>query len=251
MSKPSEDNIHSGISVILIDRNGDNAISVVLGANNRLTLEHIDRAADTIRSAAVFACQLEGPLDTFAYGLRSARQLGVTTLLDPAPAVPLPEAVYQSTDIITPNESEVQLLTGIYPETLRGAAKAGRVLLDRGVKTAVVKLGERGCLCVTADDEHYVPAVRVETKDVTGAGDAFAGGLMVALAEGKPLLEAVQFATCVAALSVTKVGVVNALPTRQEADQLLHRACPEVEMVACKTCEVRCTREECPQFAGR
>ena len=247
----SEDNIHSGISVILIDRNGDNAISVVLGANDRLTPAHIDRAADAIRSAAVFACQLEGPLDTFAYGLRSARQLGVTTLLDPAPAVPLPETVYQNTDIITPNESEVQLLTGIYPETLRDAAKAGRLLMDRGVKTAIVKLGERGCLCVTADDEHYVPAVRVETKDVTGAGDAFAGGLMVALAEGKPLLKAVEFATCVAALSVSKVGVVNALPTRREADQLLCRACPEAEMVACKRCEVRCTREECPHFSGQ
>ena len=105
------------------------------------------------------------------------------------PAEPLPEAVYRNTDIITPNESEVQFLTGIYPETIRDAAKAGRVLLERGVRAAIVKLGERGCLCVTADDEHYVPAVRVEAKDVTGAGDAFAGGSMVALAEGKPLLE--------------------------------------------------------------
>ena len=133
-----------------------------------MTPGHVDRATETIRSAAVFACQLEGPLDTFAYGLRKARQLGVTTLLDPAPAVPLPETVYQNTDIITPNESEVQLLTGIYPATLRDAAKAGRILMDRGVKTAIVKLGERGCLCMTADDEQYVPAVHVETKDVTG-----------------------------------------------------------------------------------
>ena len=234
----TEPNIHSGISVILIDRHGDNAISVALGANNRLTPGHIDRASEVIRSAAILACQLEGPLETFAYALRKARQLGVTTLLDPAPAATLPDEVYQNTDIITPNESEVQILTGIYPETLRSAAKAARVLIGRGVGTAIVKLGERGCLCVTAEDEHYVPAVHVETKDVTGAGDAFAGGLMVAIAEDKPILRAVEFATCVAALSVTKVGVVNALPTRQEADQLLGRACPEVEKVACNTCEV-------------
>jgi ribokinase len=188
-------------------------------------------------------------LDTFAYALRTARELGVTTLLDPAPAAPLPDAVYQNTDIITPNETEAEILTGIRPETMRRAAEAGRILLSRGVRTAIVKLGQRGCLCVTAADERYFPAVRVETLDVTGAGDAFAGGLMTALAESKSLVQAIEFATCVAALSVTKVGVVNALPNREEADQLLARACPEPELVACNTCQVRCTRDECPHYS--
>lgn len=240
--------IHSGISFVLIDRNGDNAIAVALGANLRLRPGHIDQARDTIGAAGVLACQLEGPLDTFAYALRTARTMGVTTILDPAPAVPLSDEIYQNTDIITPNETEVEVLTGIRPETMRNAAEAGRTLLSRGVRTAIVKLGERGCLCVTREDERYFPAVRVETLDVTGAGDAFAGGLMVALAEGKPLAEAVELATCVAALSVTKVGVVNALPTRREADRLLADACPEPELVACNTCQVRCTREACPQY---
>jgi ribokinase len=162
--------------------------------------------------------------------------------------VPLPEEVYQNTDIITPNETEAEILTGVRPETMRRAAESGRILLSRGVRTAIVKLGERGCLCITPEDEQYFPAVRVETLDVTGAGDAFAGGLMTALAEGKSLVQAIEFATCAAALSVTKVGVVNALPTREEADQLLARARPVPELVACNTCQLHCTREECTQY---
>ena len=240
--------IHSGIGFVLIDAEGDNAISVVLGANLRLRPEHIDRARDVIRSAGVLACQLEGPLDTFAYALRTARELGVTTILDPAPAVPLSDEIYQNTDIITPNETEVEILTGIRPETMRSAAKAGRLLLSRGIRTAIVKLGERGSLCVTANDERYVPAVRVEMMDATGAGDAFAGGLMTALAEGKPLMDAIAFATCVAAISVTKVGVVNALPTREEADALLAKVCPQPELVACNTCQIQCTTAGCPHY---
>jgi ribokinase len=244
----TSDGIHSGISFVLIDRSGDNAIAVALGANLRLRPQHIDQARHVIAAAGVLACQLEGPLDTFAYALRTARELGVTTLLDPAPAVPLPDEVYHNTDIITPNETEAEILTGIRPETMRRAAEAGRTLLARGVRTAIIKLGERGCLCVTPQDEQYFPAVRVETVDVTGAGDAFAGGLMTALAEGKALAEAIEFATCAAALSVTKLGVVNALPTREEADRLLAQCRPAPELVACNTCQLHCTREECTQY---
>jgi len=221
-----DETIHSGISFILIDAQGDNAIAVALGANNRLSPAHIDQARPLIATAAVLACQLEGPIDTFAYALKTARVLGVTTVLDPAPARPLPEEVYQNTDILCPNESETQILTGIQVDTLENAAKAGRVLLARGVRSAIIKLGGRGCLYVTADDQRHFPAPRVNVVDVTGAGDAFAGGLMVALAEGQDIGQAIQLATCVAALSVTKIGVVNALPSRQEADQLLAESFP-------------------------
>ena len=215
-----DETIHSGISFIIIDADGDNVISVALGANNRLGPQHIDQARDVIRRSAVLACQLEGPLETFAYALKTARELGVTTLLDPAPARPLPEEVCENTDIIAPNESETQLLTGVEVNTLDKASAAGRELLKRGVRSAIIKLGARGCLYVTKDEERHFPAPAVETVDVTGAGDAFAGGLMVALAEGKEIHRAIEFATCVAALSVTKVGVVNALPARDEADRL-------------------------------
>jgi ribokinase len=212
--------IHSGISFVLIDAQGDNAIAVALGANNRLSPKHIDKARERIASAAVLACQLEGPVETFAYALKTARGLGVTTLLDPAPAQPMPDAVYQNVDIIAPNESEAHSLTGIEVNTLENAAKAARVLLDRGVRAAIMKLGGRGCLYVTPHEERHFPAPRVAVVDVTGAGDAFAGGLMVALAEGKEICRAIEFATCVAALSVTRIGVVNALPSRKDADRL-------------------------------
>jgi ribokinase len=212
--------IHSGISFILIDALGDNAIEVALGANNHLSPEHIDKARSRIASAAVLACQLEGPVETFAYALKTARGLGVTTLLDPAPAQPLPDEVYRNTDLIAPNESEAESLTGIAVNTLDNAARAARVLLGRGVRAAIMKLGGRGCLYVRPDEERHFPAPRVDVVDVTGAGDAFAGGLMVALAEGKEIYRAIEFATCVAALSVTRIGVVNALPSREEADRL-------------------------------
>ena len=223
----TDNTIHSGISFILIDAVGDNAISVALGANNRLAPSHIDQARDVIATAGVLACQLEGPVDTFAYALKTARELGITTLLDPAPACPLRDEVYQNTDIILPNESETEILTGLTVDTFGKAARAGRVFLERGARTAIIKLGSRGCLYVNAEEERHYPAPAVHSLDATGAGDAFAGGLMVGLAEGKELPAAIEFATCVAALSVTKVGVVNALPTRAEADRLLAETqCP-------------------------
>lgn len=216
-----DDSIHSGISFIIIDAAGDNLIAVALGANNRLSPAHVDRARPLIAGAAVLACQLEGPVPTFAHALKTARELGVTTFLDPAPACPLPDEMYRNTDIIAPNESETEVLTGIAVNTLDDAARAGRVLLSRGVRTAIVKLGARGSMYVTENEQRHFPPAKVESVDATGAGDAFAGGLLTALAEGQPIDAAIRFASCVAALSVTKVGVVNALPTRAEAEALM------------------------------
>ena len=176
--------IHSGISVILIDAAGDNLISVALVQQPAMagTYRSGHRGHRLGRGAGL---PVGRPAADHRLALRRAKELGVTTILDPAPATPLPDEVYQNTDIITPNESETQTLTGILPETLRSASQAGRTLLARGVRIAIIKLGERDCLCVTPQGEHYVPAVHVHAVDVTGAGDAFAGGLMVAMAEGK------------------------------------------------------------------
>ncbi|MBN2132489.1 MAG: ribokinase [Sedimentisphaerales bacterium] len=216
-----DDTIHSGISFIVIDANGDNMISVVLGANDRLQPVHIDQAREVIAQSAVLACQLEGPIDTFIYALKLARSLGVTTLLDPAPARPLPAEAYENTDLILPNETEVEILTGIRVDTMERAIQAGNVLCERGVRTAIVKLGSRGSVLVDRHGARHYPAPQVESVDATGAGDAFAGGLMVAISEGKPLDEAIRFASCVAAFSVTQVGVVNALPSRAQVDAML------------------------------
>lgn len=216
-----DETIHSGVSFVMIDANGDNMISVALGANNRLSPEHIDRAKDVIRESSVLACQLEGPIDTFVYALKMARSLGVTTLLDPAPACPLPDEAYQNTDLIVPNETETETLTGIRVDTIENAIQAGQELRDRGVRTAIIKLGSRGCVLVEKNNFRHYPAPKVESIDATGAGDAFAGGLMLALSEEKTLHDSICFATCVAALSVTKVGVVNALPDREQVESLL------------------------------
>ena len=216
-----DETTHSGVSFVMIDANGDNMISVALGANNLLTPEHIDRAKEVIAQSAVLACQLEGPIDTFVYALKTARSLGVTTMLDPAPACPLPDEAYQNTDLIVPNETETEILTGICVNSIDKAIQAGQILRDRGVQTAIVKLGSRGCVLVSENETKHYPAPTVESLDATGAGDAFAGGLMLALSEEKTLHEAICIGTCVAALSVTKVGVVNALPDRTQVDAML------------------------------
>jgi len=216
-----ESSSHTGVGAILIDQNGDNMISVVPGSNQLLSTAHIDRAESVIASSRILASQLEGPLDTYLYALQTAKKHGVTTLLDPAPAVPLSEEFYAYTDWITPNETEAEILTGVNVSTLDNAVKAGKILCERGVGAAIMKLGERGCIHVTAETEQYYPAYPVSMVDATGAGDAFAAGFMVALASGKTPEEALKIANVVGALSVTKIGVVNAFPTQEEIERII------------------------------
>jgi len=216
-----ESSSHTGVGAILIDQNGDNMISVVPGSNQLLSPAHIDRAESVIAQSHILASQLEGPLETYLYALKIAKKHGVTTLLDPAPAVPLSDEFYAYTDWITPNETEAEILTGISVSTLENAIKAGKVLCERGVGHAIMKLGERGCVHVTAEQETHYPAHSVSMVDATGAGDAFAAGFMVALAAGKTQAEAMKIANVVGALSVTKIGVVNAFPTKEEVERVI------------------------------
>lgn len=216
-----ESSSHTGVSAILIDQNGDNMISTVPGSNLLLSPAHIDLAEPVIAQSRILASQLEGPLDTYLYALKTAKKHGVTTLLDPAPAVPLSDEFYAHTDWITPNETEAEILTGVNVATMENAVRAGKILCERGVGAAIMKLGERGCVHVTSKTETYYPAHSVSMVDATGAGDAFAGGFMAALAEGKTSEEALKIANIVGALSVTKIGVVNAFPTREEIERVL------------------------------
>lgn len=201
---------------------GDNAIIVESGAGGAVSVEDLDAAAGTIAGAAVFMTQLEQPLAAARRGLEIARRHGVPTILNPAPAAVLPDALYGLVDYLTPNETEIATLTGITVRSPDDARLAAERLRARGCGTVIVTLGSMGALLHDARGSVLVPACAVDAVvDTTGAGDAFAGGFAVALAEGRPPVDAVRFACATAALSVTRPGTAAAMPARAEIERLL------------------------------
>lgn len=207
----------TGVAPILVDSSGENMIVVVLGANLRHQPADIDAARERIAAADVLIAQLEINLDMVAYALETAKELGGTTILNPAPAAALPARTLQLADYLTPNETELETLSGS-GEDVEAAA---RRLLTRADQTAVVTLGAQGAQIVTGAGSSKVPTYEVDVVDTTGAGDAFNAGLAVALAEGMALKTAVHFANAAAALSVTKPGAAPSTPYRSEVDALL------------------------------
>lgn len=206
----------TGVAAIVVDTSAENAIIIVPGANAKLSSDDVRRAASVIQAASVVLCQLEVPVETVLETFRIARAAGVTTILNPAPALELPDELLRLTDICIPNENELEVLTGqrlSSPEAIKGAAHH---LLARGPKNVVVTLGAEGSLVVEAHRYQSFPAEKVLAVDTTGAGDAFIGSLAVYLAEGAPLAEAVKMANGVAALSVTRAGTQASFPNRDE-----------------------------------
>jgi ribokinase len=212
----------TGVASIVVDDAARNCIIVVPGANLGLTPDDVRAAAPAIAGAGVLLCQLEVPLETVAEALRIAKAANVTTMLNPAPAVALPDELLHLADVCVPNENEIELLTGGHTAaTVQEAAAAAWELLRRGPHTVIVTLGERGALIADAGSAEHLAAPRVEAVDSSGAGDAFIGALGVFLAEGAPLREAVRRANAVAALSVTRLGTQASFPTRAQVDQML------------------------------
>jgi ribokinase len=201
---------------------GNNAIIVESGAAGRISVDDVRGAADLIRGAKVFVTQFEQPIPAAVEGLRIAREAGVTTILNPAPALPVDDAIYPLCDYISPNETEAATLTGIPVDTVDDARRAAAEFVRRGARNALITLGERGALLHGADGDHLVPAIHVsKVVDTTGAGDAFNAGFAVALAEGRSPAEAVRFGCAVAGLSVQKPGTAPSMPTRAEIEAAL------------------------------
>lgn len=213
----------SGVALIFVGRGGENSIAVAGGANGLLRPADIRNAAKVIRSAALLVVQLETPLTTVAAAIETAVHAGVKVILNPAPARPLPRALLGGVSILTPNETEAELLTGIRVTNERAAARACVKLRARGVGTVVLTLGSRGAFVADAAGGRIVPGFKVKAVDTTAAGDIFNGALAVALAEGGALHDAVRFANAAAALSVTRLGAQPSAPTRAQIDALLSR----------------------------
>jgi ribokinase len=201
---------------------GNNAIIVESGAAAHLSPVDVRAAETAFTDAKVFMTQFEQPIETAMEGLGLARRHGAVTILNPAPALPVDDAIYQLCDYVTPNETEAATLTGLSVGNEDEALAAAKEFIRRGARNALITLGEKGALLHGAAGTHMVPAFKVtKVVDTTGAGDAFNGGFAVALAEGQSPVDAVRFGCATAALSVQKPGTAPSMPTRAQIDALL------------------------------
>ena len=214
---------YTGAAFIFVDdKTGDNAIIVSPGAAREISAEDIEARRNLIEGASVLVTQLEQPIDAACRALEIARDAGVRTILNPAPAADLPSGMLSLCDFVTPNESEAEGITGIPVASVEDADRAAEAFLADGAGAAIITLGENGAFYKDASDAVHVPAVIAgEVVETTGAGDAFNGGFAAALAEGQAPVDAVRFACTAAGISVTRPGTAPSMPSRREVELLL------------------------------
>ena len=204
----------SGTALILVAPNGQNVISVALGANGTLSPKDIAKYRKDIEGAAALLMQLETPIETVLAAAKWASAKGVPVILNPAPAAKLPKELYKCLDWITPNETEAELLTGVRVTDAASASKAVDAFLKRGVRHVAITMGSKGVYC--GDCRRLYPTKKVKAIDCVAAGDTFNGGFVVGLAEGKSCKDAIAFAQKAAAISVTRPGAQASVPFRKE-----------------------------------
>lgn len=216
----------TGVALIVVQPRGENSILLAAGANGRVDRSDVDRLEAVWGSVRLALFQLEVPLDAVAHALARARRAGVRTILDVAPAAPLPHGFLAKADIVSPNETEAEALTGVRIGHLDDASASAERLLSAGAKTVVLKLGSRGAMWATRRRTLHVPGFRVEAVDTTAAGDAFTAALGVALVRGEPMEDALRFANAAGALACTRAGAQPSLPTAAEVAAFLAKAQP-------------------------
>jgi ribokinase len=211
----------TGLAVISVEDSGENWITVISGANMAVDEEDVARCAQAMSDAKVLLLQLEIPLGANIAAADEARRRGLTVILDPAPAGILPDTLFPMIDVITPNEVEAAALVGHPVVSEKDAFAASAILRQKGVPTAIIKMGERGAVYETATDRGRVAAFQVNAVDSVAAGDAFNGALATALAEGQEIRQAVRWGAAAGALAVTRSGALPSLPHRDEMIELL------------------------------
>ncbi|WP_308916562.1 ribokinase [Jannaschia sp. LMIT008] len=211
----------TGAGFIILNEAGDNFILLDMGANEAMDAARVDAAEDRIARSDVVATVLEIPMAAAARAMALGRRHGARTILNPAPAAPVPADVLPNVDYMTPNESELRILLGLRPDDPRSSRELARELRARGVSNVVVTLGGRGALVLTEEGETTVEALPLSPVDTTGAGDAFNAGFATALAEGRPLMDAVRMGVACGGHACTALGVIPALPDRAQADAFL------------------------------
>ena len=208
----------SGVALITVDEKAENCIVVASGANANLLPSDLAKAEEAIELADLILMQLEVPMETVCFVADIAWQKGKKVILNPAPAHPLPADLLHHLYLITPNETEAEMITGVKITDDISAVEAARVLSGMGVQHVIITLGSKGALICSDGEAEIVPALKVEAVDTTAAGDVFNGALTVALSEGRNLKESVRFACKASTISVTRVGAQSSAPYRNEVD---------------------------------
>lgn len=208
----------SGVALILVDAKGENSIAVASGANANLQINEVEKAIEKISKNDIVLLQLETPISTVEFAIKKCYEQGAKVILNPAPAKVLDESVFKYLDIITPNETEAELLTGIKVVDLVSAEQAALILLEKGVKNVIITLGSKGAFLHNSSKKSLISTTKVKAIDTTAAGDVFNGALAVALSEGSDLEQAIDFACKAAAISVTRMGAQASAPLRNEVN---------------------------------
>ena len=214
----------TGAAAIMInEQSGNNAINVFPGAAGTITNEDIDKAEDTIKNSKIFLTQLEAPKNTVMYAIKKAKELGVQTILNPAPAAEIDKSIFPFIDYFTPNETEASFYVNHPVVTHDDASKAAATLLEMGIKNVIITLGEKGAFFANINENFYSPIANLSNPvvDTSGAGDAFNAGFAAALTENQNIRDAIAFACATAGLSTTKIGTANSMPSREEIDKIL------------------------------
>jgi ribokinase len=214
-----EPNSHSGVALILVDSFGENCISVASGANSLITPSDIVDAKSILQESRFVLTQLEIPMEAVEKLGELAEQLEVPMVLNPAPAQELSDLLFRRLYLITPNETEAEMLTGIKVENENSAFSAAKFLIEKGVKNVIITMGAKGAFFLTAHESGLIPVEKVKVVDTTAAGDTFNGALVVALSEGKDIKDAIKFANRAAAISVTIMGAQDSQPFRNQLEE--------------------------------
>ena len=210
-------NQQTGVAGILVDQNtGKNAINVIVGAPSSLQISEIEKQINLIKRSKIFLTQLEVPKDVTLHCLKTAKENGCITILNPAPASEISKEFFNNIDFFTPNETEAEFYTGIKITSEKEAKEAADKLLNLGIKKIIITLGEKGLFYSDGKEETYLKAIAVKAIDTTGAGDAFNGGLAYSLSKEKPIKECLELANKVAGISTTKLGAGDAMPFIQD-----------------------------------
>lgn len=211
----------SGVALIFVGEDGENSIAVASGANGTLTPSQIGKTEPVIADGNILLAQLETPLETIEQAIKIANKHNVKVILNPAPAQPLSDDLLKRIDILTPNQSEAELLTGIRVEDESSAKKASEKLLSRGVKTVILTLGSEGAFVMSETIQKTIPGFKVNAEDTTAAGDTFNGALAVGVSLGKSIEDAIIWAHAAAALSVTRMGAQPSIPNQKEIQNFI------------------------------
>ena len=214
----------SGVALICVDKNGQNIIIVAPGANGDLSKKDVLKAGSIIAKASCVVLQLEIPMKTVEFSIRLANKLKIPVILNPAPAKKIPNSILKLVDIINPNETETEIITGIKLKNEKDYKEAAAILRKKGVKTAIITLGSKGVYVDSTEFRGLVPAFKVKPVDTVAAGDAFTGGLAYGISNNMKLKEAVMFGNAVAAVSVTKAGAQTSMPRLGKVIKLINRS---------------------------